>query len=150
MTMVNHGSTMVKTLPDHGQPWSLTMVQPWFNHGLTMFILQEEPSEFKCWPESFRKKVKEERKAPADRFAVSISGNYLMDVENEITVSQDEDMATEEKSDVDSETDYDCPSCKDLHQQLHDICLENIIGMTLVHSAINIVFKFLAFLKLEF
>ena len=40
-TMVNHGSTMVKTLPDHGQPWSLTMVQPWsltmvqpwFNHG---------------------------------------------------------------------------------------------------------------------
>ena len=51
MTMVNHGSTMVKTLPDHGQPWSLTMVNhghwPWSNHGstmvdhgLTMFIPQ--------------------------------------------------------------------------------------------------------------
>ena len=25
--MVNHGSTMIKTLLDHGQPW-LTMVQP--------------------------------------------------------------------------------------------------------------------------
>ena len=49
-----------------------------------------------------------------------------MNVENEITVSQDEDMATEEKSDVDSETEYDCPSSKDLHQQLHDIRLENI------------------------
>ena len=49
-----------------------------------------------------------------------------MDVENEITVIQDEDMATEEKNDVDSETECDCPSCKDLHQQLHDIRLENI------------------------
>ena len=28
LTMVNHGLTMVKTLSDHGQPWSLTMVQP--------------------------------------------------------------------------------------------------------------------------
>ena len=26
--MVNQGSTMIKTLPDHSQPWSLTMVQP--------------------------------------------------------------------------------------------------------------------------
>ena len=97
-----------------------------YNTGKHTLKKGAEPSGFECWPESFRKKVKEERKAPADRFAASISGNYLMDVENEITVSQDEDMATEEKSDVGSETEYDCPSCKDLRQQLHDIRLENI------------------------
>ena len=44
MTMVNYGSTMVKTLPDHGQPIGYW---PWSNHGstmvdhgLTMFIPQ--------------------------------------------------------------------------------------------------------------
>ena len=110
---------MPKTLQDNRH---FEIIQHW-KHTLKKGA---EPSEFECWPESFRKKVKEERKAPAERFAVSISGNYLMDVENEITVSQDEDMATEEKSDVDSETEYDCSSRKDLHQQLQDIRLENI------------------------
>ena len=84
---------MPKTLQDNRH---FEIVQYWKTHteeGSRAFRIQVLAREF------------QKEKAPAEKFAVSISGNYFMDVGNEITVSQDEDMATEEKSDVHIETD---------------------------------------------
>ena len=52
LTMVNHGSTMVKTLPDHGQPW-LTMVRPCSSSRGVLIWMSAHQVFYHDWPWSF-------------------------------------------------------------------------------------------------